>query len=106
MEYSEKGDLTKYIEKQRRLSEQESCKLFVELLSSVEYLHKCGCAHRDIKPSNILVDNNGNSKLIDFGLGNLYTEEETLKTSCGSPCFAAPEVALWFNSLAYSRALL
>lgn len=75
-----------------RLSEIESCKLFRELISAVEYLHEIGCAHRDIKPSNILIDEDKNLKLIDFGLGNLYTEEEKLKTSCGSPCYAAPEI--------------
>ena len=81
----------------RRLSEIESCKLFRELISSVEYLHEIGCAHRDIKPSNILIDEDKNLKLIDFGLGNQYSEEEKLKTSCGSPCYAAPEVAKFFK---------
>lgn len=76
----------------RRLSEPEACKLFRELISAVEYLHDIGCAHRDIKPSNILVDEEKNLKLIDFGLGNLYSDDEKLKTSCGSPCYAAPEV--------------
>ena len=33
-----------------------------------------------------------NLKLIDFGLGNLYVDDETLKTACGSPCYAAPEI--------------
>lgn len=92
MEYAQNGELSYYIEKQKRLSEIESCKLFRELISGVEYLHEIGCAHRDIKPSNILIDEDKNLKLIDFGLGNLYSEEEKLKTSCGSPCYAAPEV--------------
>lgn len=56
------------------------------------YLHKIGCAHRDIKPSNILVDWKYNIKVIDFGLGNVYEENEKLKTACGSPCYAAPEI--------------
>lgn len=51
-----------------------------------------GCTHRDIKPSNILVDDQDNIKLIDFGLGNMYDDQEKLRTACGSPCFAAPEV--------------
>jgi len=61
-------------------------------MHAVEYLHTIGCTHRDIKPSNILVDAKKNLKLIDFGLGNLYDDDEMLKTACGSPCFAAPEV--------------
>lgn len=70
----------------------ESCKFFQQLISGINYLHLNGCAHRDVKPSNILVDDKLNLKLIDFGLGNLYTESEKLKTACGSPCYAAPEV--------------
>ena len=75
-----------------RLSEEEACKYFYQLISSVAYLHKIGCAHRDIKPSNILVDWKYNIKVIDFGLGNTYEENEKLKTACGSPCYAAPEI--------------
>ena len=70
----------------------ESCKFFQQLISGVSYLHKIGCAHRDIKPSNILIDSDYNLKIIDFGLGNLYSDDEKLKTACGSPCYAAPEV--------------
>lgn len=76
----------------QRLQEKEACKFFQQLISAISYLHKIGCAHRDIKPSNILIDFNNNIKLIDFGLGNLYDENEKLKTACGSPCYAAPEV--------------
>ena len=48
--------------------------------------------YRDLKPENILFDHNGNVKLVDFGLSNLYKAGETLKTACGSPCYAAPEM--------------
>jgi len=50
--------------------------------------------HRDLKPENLLLDRYGSIKLIDFGLGNLYNYGETLKTACGSPCYAAPEMLL------------
>jgi len=48
--------------------------------------------HRDLKPENILLDANNDVKLVDFGLGNLYKDGCTLKTACGSPCYAAPEM--------------
>lgn len=48
--------------------------------------------HRDLKPENLLLDHNNNVKLVDFGLSNLYKEGEKLKTACGSPCYAAPEM--------------
>jgi serine/threonine protein kinase len=58
MEYAKVGELSDWIEKKDKLTEKESCKLFQQLVSAVEYLHKLGCAHRDIKPSNILLDEN------------------------------------------------
>ena len=38
------------------------------------------------------MDENENIKIIDFGLSNLYENDEKLKTACGSPCYAAPEM--------------
>jgi 5'-AMP-activated protein kinase, catalytic alpha subunit len=45
-----------------------------------------------LKPENLLLDFDNNIKLVDFGLSNTYKEGETLKTACGSPCYAAPEM--------------
>jgi 5'-AMP-activated protein kinase catalytic alpha subunit len=45
-----------------------------------------------LKPENLLLDNSNNVKIVDFGLSNTYKPGETLKTACGSPCYAAPEM--------------
>lgn len=66
--------------------------VFQQLINAIEYLHSIGVAHRDIKPENILLDYQNNVKLIDFGLSNFYQKNEKLLTSCGSPCYAAPEM--------------
>lgn len=92
MECAEKGELSEYIETRTKLEEKDAARFFRQLASAITYLHGIGCAHRDVKPSNILLDWKLNIKVIDFGLGNVYDENEKLKTACGSPCYAAPEI--------------
>jgi 5'-AMP-activated protein kinase catalytic alpha subunit len=47
-----------------------------------------------MKPENLLLDHGKNIKIVDFGLSNTYKNGELLKTACGSPCYAAPEVSV------------
>ena len=61
-------------------------------MSGIEFLHSKGIAHRDLKPENLLLDKQKNLKIVDFGLSNTFKPGETLKTACGSPCYAAPEM--------------
>ena len=66
-------------------------KIFIQILSGVQYCHQNLVAHRDLKPENILIEN-GIVKIADFGLSNLMIDGKCLKTSCGTPNYAAPEV--------------
>ena len=60
--------------------------------SAIEYTHAHRIVHRDLKPENLLLDEFMNIKLIDYGLSNQMKDSQALKTACGSPNYAAPEV--------------
>jgi 5'-AMP-activated protein kinase catalytic alpha subunit len=55
-------------------------------------LTRLNIVHRDLKPENLLIDFDKSIKIVDFGLSNTYKDGEKLKTACGSPCYAAPEM--------------
>lgn len=91
-EYSSGGELFDYIVERGRLSENDARRFFQQIVAGVEYCHKHMVAHRDLKPENLLLDEHFNVKIADFGLSNCMRDGWFLKTSCGSPNYAAPEV--------------
>lgn len=93
MEYAPGGELFDHIVKKKRLQDGEACRFFHQILAGIEYLHANKVCHRDLKPENLLLDENMNIKIVDFGLSNTYKNaNDTLKTACGSPCYASPEM--------------
>ncbi|OEH73966.1 hypothetical protein cyc_05354 [Cyclospora cayetanensis] len=92
MEYVAGGELFDHIIQKSRLSESEARRFFQQIVSAVEHCHQHLICHRDLKPENVLLDENLNVKVGDFGLSNFMRDGEFLKTSCGSPNYASPEV--------------
>ena len=93
MEYCEGGELFDYIVEKERLDEFESSIFFYQLINALDYIHSKGVAHRDLKPENLLLSQNKNIKIIDFGLSNFFeTGVGGLATPCGSPSYASPEI--------------
>ena len=92
MEYCKCGELFDYIVEHQNLDEDEAAFFFYQLINGVEYIHSLGVAHRDLKPENLLLTENKILKIIDFGLSHEFNGEDFLKTKCGSPSYAAPEI--------------
>jgi carbon catabolite-derepressing protein kinase len=91
LEYAGK-ELFDYIVTHGKLAENQGRKFFQQIVCAVEYCHRHKIVHRDLKPENLLLDEQLNVKIADFGLSNIMTDGNFLKTSCGSPNYAAPEV--------------
>ena len=95
MEYISGKELFDYITTKKKLDEIEACKFYQQIISGIEYMNKLKIVHRDIKPENLLLDDkNINLKIVDFGLSNIYNNKnnQLLKSACGSPSYAAPEM--------------
>uniref|UniRef100_A0A0N5AT37 non-specific serine/threonine protein kinase n=1 Tax=Syphacia muris TaxID=451379 RepID=A0A0N5AT37_9BILA len=92
MQYAANGELANFLPGNRILPESEARIKLWQIVSAVEYCHSLGIVHRDLKLENLLLDKNFNIKIVDFGFSNTYCPTDTLKTFCGSPPYAAPEI--------------
>ncbi|XP_020599300.1 CBL-interacting protein kinase 18-like [Phalaenopsis equestris] len=78
-----------------KLKEDVARKYFQQLISAVDFCHSRRVYHRDLKPENLLLDENENLKVSDFGLSALAEskrQDGLLHTACGTPAYVAPEV--------------
>lgn len=94
MEYVRGGELFDKVTK-GKTKEDVARKYFQQLISAVDFCHSRGVYHRDLKPENLLLDENGNLKISDFGLSALAEskhQDGLLHTTCGTPAYVAPEV--------------
>lgn len=91
-EYVDGAQMLDFIINQGKMKESQAQKFFSQLLSAVSYCHENGIVHRDLKIENVLIDSEGNVKLVDFGLSNFFDPSDKLRTFCGSLYFAAPEL--------------
>ncbi|XVF66574.1 hypothetical protein PTKIN_Ptkin10aG0048100 [Pterospermum kingtungense] len=94
MELASGGELFAKVLRHGRLTEPAARRYFSQLVSALHFCHQNGVAHRDVKPQNLLLDQNGNLKVSDFGLSALPKQINNglLRTVCGTPAYMAPEV--------------
>ena len=91
MEYAQGGNLFHYIRDNKSLSESQSFGIFIQVVNAITFLHQNDLIHRDIKPENILIFENNEVKLCDFGWCvklNGYQRD----TFCGTTEYMSPEL--------------
>lgn len=100
MNFVEGGQLDEVV-KRTPMSMRQAAELVAKLARTVHYAHEHGILHRDIKPGNILLDEQGEAHLTDFGLARLLETESTVTRTLevlGTPSYMAPEQATGNNS--------
>lgn len=97
MEYIENGSLADLLKSHKRgLPRSQIQEIVRQVLKGLQYLHAHNIIHRDLKPANILVGNDEQYKITDFGISTQVREKmTTVKRTCaGTPWYMAPEVIL------------
>ena len=89
MKLAKNGNLFNYLQKKRILQENEAFIYFYQTLLAIDYLHKKSVTHRDLKPENLLLDENANICVCDFGWS--INGNESKKSFCGTWAYMAPE---------------
>jgi serine/threonine protein kinase len=92
MPYLQVGSLADRLA-QGPLSPPEGGRVMAQITSALDHAHRQGIVHRDVKPSNILLDDQGNALLADFGLAQIHDASISLTGSAllGTPAYVSPE---------------
>lgn len=78
----------------KRLDEEEARNIFRNIVYGLAHCHCRSVLHRDIKLDNILLDEEGEIKICDFGVSRVVTNSQSCTEQCGTPAYIAPEIIL------------
>jgi serine/threonine protein kinase len=93
-DYCAGGDLSQYLEIEKRFSERKAKFYLCEIILALEALHELDIIYRDMKPDNVVLDEEGHALLTDFGLSKEGVRQALngAKSFCGSYAYLAPEM--------------
>ena len=93
MEYLEGEDLSDMMKAGRRFTNEELKRWWNQIVSALSYTHGQGVVHRDIKPSNLFLDQDGNIKLLDFGIAKMMENSSLTQAGAqmGTLMYMSPE---------------
>lgn len=91
MEYINGPTLVKFCEKGNLLPVNRISEIIIGACKALDYAHQKGVIHRDIKPSNIMINENGEVKITDFGIAKVKTGKTVAEGIIGSPSYMSPE---------------
>lgn len=97
IEYSDLGTLSKLIENDVKLTEEQICSIFKQIVEAIVYVHSKKITHQDIKPRNILIFSDGRAKLSDFGVCHFFQSLDLM--FAGTPAYQAPEIFDAFDDI-------
>lgn len=92
MEYVQGYPLDIYIEKNGSILEERAVNIYLKVLDAFKYAHNVGVINGDVKPSNIILTENDNPKIIDFGIAKVIRDSGSDKgISAGTVIYMSPE---------------
>jgi tetratricopeptide (TPR) repeat protein len=93
MEYVRGEDLKRLIRKVGLLSPAQAVPIACQICEGLAEAHRRGIVHRDLKPQNVMIDDEGQAKIMDFGLARLLAQEggDGFASRSGSPAYVSPE---------------
>ncbi|KAF7722705.1 spindle assembly checkpoint kinase [Apophysomyces ossiformis] len=91
LEYAGQGELYSILRERGRLSERTAVIYITQIVRALTYIHRLGIIHRDLKPENVLIGDDGQLKLSDFGW-SVYDPTPRRRTFCGTLDYLPPEM--------------
>jgi predicted Ser/Thr protein kinase len=91
MEYIKGEELSSLLRRIGSLPVDKSIQLARQICAGLNAAHDVGVLHRDLKPANIMIDGDGNARILDFGLAGLSEELPEGELAAGTPAYMAPE---------------